>query len=376
MREVVLFDREKALLPATQHIAAERAERDTIVDEIREVDKQIAELKRRKVELERRVYTFENKAPTNAKQNFVRACPSEECRGFLSSDWNCGLCSKKACKECHQIMDDVSTHVCNADDVATAKLLDKDTKPCPKCSTGIFKIAGCDQMWCTQCHTAFDWKTGRLETAVHNPHYFEYLRRTNDTGAPRNQLDHYVCGETIDSQLVRSITSKLTRANDMGLQSTRVSQAIESTLHLRDVQLPKYRTDQAENNLELRVQYLRGQITETDFKVKVQRANKAFEKKREIFQVSDLLQRTVTEILLRMETDMRAYEPKQLTRVIVNPYLNEIYGIIDYVNECLQDISKTYGSKKLIVMFYESAKGNKCKTNQWTRDVLMTKVDT
>ena len=41
----------------------------------------------------------------------------------------------------------------------------------------ISKIDGCNQMWCTQCHVAFDWKTGAIQNSVHNPHYFEWLRK-------------------------------------------------------------------------------------------------------------------------------------------------------------------------------------------------------
>jgi hypothetical protein len=31
-------------------------------------------------------------------------------------------------------------------------------------------------MWCTICHTAFSWKTGKEEFNIHNPHAFEYYR--------------------------------------------------------------------------------------------------------------------------------------------------------------------------------------------------------
>ena len=38
-------------------------------------------------------------------------------------------------------------------------------------------------MWCTQCHVAFDWRTGAIETGrIHNPHYFEFKKRSREHG--------------------------------------------------------------------------------------------------------------------------------------------------------------------------------------------------
>ena len=63
-------------------------------------------------------------------------------------------------------------------DVDTVALLRDNTKPCPKCGQGIYKVSGCDQMWCVSCHTCFSWRTGNiLNGTVHNPHFFEYQRR-------------------------------------------------------------------------------------------------------------------------------------------------------------------------------------------------------
>ena len=41
-------------------------------------------------------------------------------------------------------------------------------------------------MWCTQCHTAFSWRTGEIEThVVHNPHYFQWMREQGSGAVPR-----------------------------------------------------------------------------------------------------------------------------------------------------------------------------------------------
>ena len=100
------------------------------------------------------------------KSNYnALVCSKEDCRGYLNNEWKCGVCDTFTCSKCNiNIVGTIDNHECNKEDVETFSLLKKDTKSCPKCNTSIFKIDGCDQMWCTQCHTAFSWRTGRIET--------------------------------------------------------------------------------------------------------------------------------------------------------------------------------------------------------------------
>ena len=86
------------------------------------------------------------------KRQFVRACPFADCRGFLSTAWKCGVCDNWTCPECHEVkgQNKDAPHTCDPGNVATAKLLAKDSRNCPKCAALIFKINGCDQMYCTQ----------------------------------------------------------------------------------------------------------------------------------------------------------------------------------------------------------------------------------
>ena len=87
---------------------------------------------------------------------FVKQCSFENCKGFLEDNpedkgWKCRLCDKFTCRKCHEPL--VSTicpetnkklkHRCNEDVIANLKEMKKDTKPCPKCGTAIFKIDGC-----------------------------------------------------------------------------------------------------------------------------------------------------------------------------------------------------------------------------------------
>jgi len=92
-----------------------------------------------------------------------------------------------------------SPHVCNADNLASAKLIDAETRACPKCGARVYKISGCNQMFCTACNDcAFDWVTGRIETVIHNPHYYEFQRQLHGGQAPRVPGD-ILCGREIDN---------------------------------------------------------------------------------------------------------------------------------------------------------------------------------
>ena len=119
-----------------------------------------------------------------------------DCRGFSSFQWKCGICQQWCCPECHEIIgqDRHAEHTYHPDNVASATLLANDTKSCPCCGMGIYRIEGCDQLFCKLCHTAFSWQTGRIETQrIHNPHYYEWLRQRGDGEIPREQGD-MICG--------------------------------------------------------------------------------------------------------------------------------------------------------------------------------------
>jgi hypothetical protein len=82
-------------------------------------------------------------APAAAeKRTFVKACPVTDCRGFLSTQWKCGICDVKVCHKCHDPMV-IEPHICDADKVASVKLIAAESKPCPKCGTAISRTYGC-----------------------------------------------------------------------------------------------------------------------------------------------------------------------------------------------------------------------------------------
>ena len=110
---------------------------------------------------------------------YLFRCPTDNCRGFISTDYVCHICSSRFCKKCLvNITNNPSDHKCKDEDVKSLEEIVSNTKPCPKCSTRIYKISGCSQMFCTNCHTGFDWNTGKIiKHNFHNPHRQEWIQR-------------------------------------------------------------------------------------------------------------------------------------------------------------------------------------------------------
>ena len=223
-RETVMFQKEKALLPIRQRVAELVRRKDTLRDEEAGLAAKIAELEaqRRAIATEKQRIDYRIRVGPAAdaegaaaagggaatqRAAFVRPCPNTEanCRGFLSTQWKCNLCSMWACKDCHEIKgaEHDTEHTCHPDNLASAKLIDAETRGCPKCGARVFKISGCNQMFCTACNDcAFDWVTGRIETVIHNPHYYEFQRQRNSGQAPRVAGD-VLCGREVDHNTSR-----------------------------------------------------------------------------------------------------------------------------------------------------------------------------
>lgn len=139
-------------------------------------------------------------------------CPKNKCKGLVTRG-KCSECKITICCKCQEAKNE--EHKCNEDVLETLALLKKDTKPCPKCKIPIYKIQGCDQMFCVECKTAFSWRTGNIQTGViHNPHYFEWLRNTTNGNIPRQPGDD-PCEIELDKALQQlfSIKSKFAKHN-------------------------------------------------------------------------------------------------------------------------------------------------------------------
>ena len=233
------------------------------------------------------------------KREFLMRCPAEDCRGFLSTAYKCGTCSKQTCSECLEILvEGTEEHKCKPESVESAKAIKKETRPCPKCGARIFKIDGCDQMWCTVegCNTAFSWTSGHVVTGrVHNPHYYEWLRRNGGNAAPQREVGDIPCGGIPVAWL---FTRMILRCGPLSVIEKNHILDIHRNVTEFEERLRQYpaRPD-ALANKELNVAYLMNQISEAEWQRQLEFAEAKFNRKKEIGQILQTLVTAAAEAL-------------------------------------------------------------------------------
>jgi hypothetical protein len=191
-------------------------------------------------------------------KRYTHKCPGNDCPGLLDDTHHCAACGVETCHTCLVILDD-EEHTCDPDVVKSIQLINKDCRACPTCFVSIHKIYGCDQMYCTKCHTAFSWKTGEVEKGViHNPHYYEYMRQQNNGVVPRNPMD-IPCGGVPNDSMVKAKVRLLGTCAEYINNVVRVNR---KSIMMQHTLRQSLRT----SNLDIRVKFVMKKMTEAAFK--------------------------------------------------------------------------------------------------------------
>lgn len=300
---------------------------------------------------------WEGNRVKSVKRALVKACITTGCSGFLDEAFACGLCSVKVCKGCHEAK--VEGHECNEDTVATIKAIKAEARGCPKCATLISKIDGCDQMWCTQCHATFSWRTGQVEEGhTHNPHYYEWMRKNGGMPrAPGDGAGPVVCGFPGLSAVMDSIMNKELKARyqthawdtavrgggakdavlkDLTPNDKLVIQLLETHRHLIHIEETVRRRLNVEvpDNHQLRVQLLTKEISTEKMKSLIQQRDKAYRKnlaKSQIYQMAYTVSGDLYRVLIQNKNTVGTKK--------------ELDALLRYSNECLAKVAESYGCK-------------------------------
>ena len=354
----LLIDREKAMLPETQPIVEILKNKNKIIDTIEN-------LKLRKYELYDLLRDIDNEIQWNYRQignaqdaydakrfmktsetpkkEFIQKCPTDDCNGFLSTAWKCGICEINVCSKCNKIKG-VIPHVCDPNDVKSVQLIKSDSKPCPKCRALIFKIDGCNQMWCTKCHVAFNWRTLEIEVGrVHNPEYFRWMR-DHGGGMPREEIR--LCdGNLIAYHPLHNSLQSLKPLNDIFSDTYKqwdklnrgVIECYRQMNHLRFYELPRFEDNNSDiKKQSMRIKYMMQSLTEQEWLQQLMTLQKINKRKRDYRLLIEMVTQCISDLLITQMT---------------NKYfdISPLNKIIEYYNENMDKVSRKYKTKSLIL---------------------------
>lgn len=213
--------------------------------------------------------------------------------------------------------------------MATIKAIKAEARGCPKCATLISKIDGCDQMWCTQCHATFSWRTGQVEGYTHNPHYYEFMRRNG--GLPRAPGD---AGPCVGFPSARNLSAAIvTGVSDNDKLATTILELHRHMIHVEETIRRPLNVTQPDNH-DLRVQLLTKELTADKMKVTLQQRDKAYRKNLAKSQIYQMAYTVGGDLFRTLIQDKNVMDAK-----------TALDALFVYSNGCLDKVAEAYSCK-------------------------------
>ena len=346
-RENILFEREKALLPATQDAALRVLKLEELHKERTELLIRLQKLKLKIADMDNKIVRASRDCETSTEEKtrrkFMHKCPVSDCRGFLTEQWNCQMCSRKICNKCNEpktCNEGDQEHVCNPESVETMKLLKRDSKACPNCAEFIFKIDGCDQMFCTVCNTAFSWNLGIIETGrIHNPHYYEFMRKQNG-GVVLREVGDVQCGNLPPFRI------EIFRSDDLSYhkspQILYLSTMHQSVSHILISEIPRLNGIIKPNNEDMRIRFLLNKIHENTLRFELQKREKANDKYRDYIQLFQMFTETASDIFRTINLDLPKIKVREQRIEFIDEKILLLKNLAIYFKEQSLAISSRY----------------------------------
>ena len=284
--------------------------------------------------------------PEEEKKKFIRRCTRDGCQGFLSTAWKCGICEYYSCSKCfkNKTKKQDDPHECTKEDLETAELIKKDCKPCPNCGEFIMKTSGCSQMWCISCQTPWDWTTGKIVTngIIHNPHYYEWMKRTGGS-APRNPADIPCGGYPTIWELRRMPKGMNVLISNKFHEFHRICQ------ELQDISERGYRShiDNA-TTTGINVKFLLGDFDEKRWGQNLAKTEKKRKRDNEVQEIFVAFRMVAVELINRVQQydDGTIRNFSVLPALIAEKFIEnldiEVQALITMINDALRNVSISY----------------------------------
>ena len=382
-RTNMLFQRQLSLIPQTMPIIECQNQIYQAEEEVEKAGRAVIEAISHEQSMKERVLEYSHRwrqlrnnligGPNKEQQQikrYQRPCPVEDCRAYLHPQTGkCDACSNTICLKCNLVLSkEEIAHVCKEEDVLQWKALMENTKPCPGCKTWIYKVSGCNQMWCSQCHTPFSWDTGRIERGpIHNPEYYEWMfgeRREAPILLENQQhgLENFE-NEPVPLMVLRDTLGECVphRPDQTFTQDKIVKwekyviRAHRFLNHLFDVTLPSMGNKIGnvqrfkDECLYLRTNFIRKKLSEKEFKRDLQRYEKAHFKARDYEQIVETLVQTW--IYHFTQFCFQDYRHASISLYDIYQQLRET---LDIANEKVRKLNQTYQSRLSELSIYSS----------------------
>jgi hypothetical protein len=173
-------------------------------------------------------------------------------------------------------------------------------------------------MWCINCHTAFDWRSGEITTGrIHNPHFIEFKRK----GGVSREHGDIPCGGIPMYRELREAGA----STDLVQLASYVYYADREFIYLDLEPI---------NNLQVRVGYMLNEIDENEFKIYLQRHEKYKDKMRDLSHIFEMLVHSGGDLLRQF-----VIEPEREAEIV-----DMIRELFVYGNSVSENIRKRYNS--------------------------------
>jgi len=200
----------------------------------------------------------------------------------------------------------------------------------------------CAQMFCVDCHCAWNWNTGLVEKGIiHNPHYYEFIRRGGNTA--RNNGD-IPCGGIPDIRELRNMINYVTQNRYISSPNAQKLYSIHNVVtHIQNYEIRNVTNFDEQETRDLRINYMMNKVSEEDFKKTLQQIEIQKNKKRDFNNIYQMFVDVSSDIFRQI---IVFYDNNKLYSENMKTYLNEQFVIFEnlknYFNENIKKCGKGY----------------------------------
>ena len=343
---IIDYDREIAMMPETMVIIENEKKQDKIRSKIFLLKKEIANLESEIYEL-----NIRQKVVKDEVVKVIKQCPNKKCNGYLNNKYICGICDTQLCLKCEKINN--NDHICNKEDIDTVLLKKKECKNCPTCSNETFKDGGCYLVWCPPpCNggkgTAWNFNTGKIEEGpIHTPLYYEYMIKNglNNNNAlinncvDRNYLPNiWFLGEMVKKDF--ELNNKFILIYEIHRKVNEFKTLYMSSRKYKPLEIIK----PFNNNMDLRLKFLKGEIDEKNFKKNLLLRKNRHNKKRKIYENLEMLYNVCYDIFEKL-----SFSKLENLNKNIDDAKNELEAVRKYYNKSIEKTKKILGCESLDV---------------------------